>query len=195
MWRWPPQALHDVGQVERLAVPRRHGLLACDKNSGVLQVLNQFAGSVEADWRRRRTSFERPSPRISELHGAVPGQSHPEAAFVEKAVMSPTEEHEVRELRLAAVGPMDDVVSVTVLRSAAGEAATLVAELESTPDGWRNGPRLAADAQDLARSVGHAHLAGVGGDAPGCFRGNRDMRVPEPGASWGRRLAGGFGPT
>lgn len=115
MWRRPPQVFHDVRQVERLAVPRRHGLLPRNDNSGVFQVLNQFAGRVEADRRRRRAPFQRSPARISELHGAVPGQSHPEAAFVEEAVVSPAKQHEIGELRFAAVGPVDDVVSVTVL--------------------------------------------------------------------------------
>ncbi len=181
-WRLP-QALHHVGQVERPTVPGWQRLLPRDQDAGVLQVLDQLTRSVESDRRRRRTLFQRPSPAMEELDGAVLAQPYIEAAFMEQSVVPPAEEHEVRELRFAAVGPVNDVVGIAVLRSAAGEAATLVAELQSATDrGW-NGARLAADAQDLARSESDPELAGVAGDPSGCFRGNRDVRVPEPGAA------------
>ena len=151
-WR-SPQALHDVGQVQRLAVPGRHRFLARDQDAGVLEVLDQLSGGVEPDRWRRWTLFQGPSAAMEEPYGAGLAHPHAEAAFMEQPVVPPAEEHEVRELRFAAVGPVDDVVGVAVLRGATGEAATLVAELQSAPDrGW-NRARLAADAQDLTRLV------------------------------------------
>ena len=167
-----PQALHDVGQVHRPAVPSWHRLLAGDHDACVFQVFDQLSSGVEADRRRRRTLFERPSARVDELHGAVLANSHAESAFVEQAVVAAAQQHEVRELRFAAVGPVDDVVRVTVLRGTAREAATPVAELQSAPDRRWNRAGLAVEAEDLACSVPHRDLGGVTRDASGCFRGN-----------------------
>ena len=182
-----PQALHRVAEVERLTVPGRHGLLAGDQDAGVSQVLDQFAGGAQAYRGRRRTLLQGPSPAMEEPDGAVFAHPQPEAAFMEKAVVSSAQENEVRELRFAAVGPVDDVAGVAVPGGAAREAAALIAELQGPPDRRWNGAGLAAHAENPVRVVGHPDPAGVAGDAAGLF--------PLKQACWSRRSRHGWAPA
>ena len=113
--RRPPQALHDVAQVHRFTVPGRHRLLAGDQDARILQVFDQLSGGVGADGRWRRAPFKQSTARIEEPHPALVIHTHAEASFMEQAVVSAAEQHEVREFRFAAVGPVLDVVRVAVL--------------------------------------------------------------------------------
>ena len=90
--------------------------------------------------------MEWPSPRMEELHGAISSHPHLEAAFVQEPVVPATQKHQVRELRFAAIRPVMDMVRVAVPGSAAGEAASAIPELQSSPDRRWNGARLATDA-------------------------------------------------
>ena len=63
---------------------------------------------------------------MEELHGAISTDPHLKAAFVQKTVVPAAKKHQVRELRLTAIGPVVDVMSIAVPGSAAREAATSV---------------------------------------------------------------------
>ena len=49
--------------------------------------------------------MQRPAARMGELHGALVVHAHAKAPFVEQTMVPAAEEHEVRELRFAAIGP------------------------------------------------------------------------------------------
>ena len=130
--------------------------------------------------------MQRPAARMGEPHGALVVHAGGEAAFVEHAVVPAAEEHEVREFRFAAIGPVDDAMRVAVPGRTAGKAVTLVAELQGAADGRRDRAGLAADAEDPAGVVPYLDLAAVAGDAPGRLRADGDVGVAEPGAMEGR---------
>ena len=98
-----------------------------------------------------------------------------EALLVYRAVVPAAQQHQVLQLRRAAVGPMLNVVGIATRRLAAGKAAVLVARCEGPAQCRRNRPGLAADVKDVAISVvAHHHLPGVAGETPRRFRGNAD---------------------
>lgn len=89
------------------------------------------------------------------------------------AVVTTTEIHEIVELRLAAVGPVGDVVCVAVAQAAAGEAAAPVAMIQRATHGGGNGAGSPADAEHIAlRIVRHDYTARIAGEPPRRFRGN-----------------------
>ena len=66
-------------------------------------------------------------------------------------MVEPTERNKVGRLRLAAIGPVLDMMRVDVARvRAAGKATALVARIQDAPERGRNCPRLATDIERLA---------------------------------------------
>jgi len=69
--------------------------------------------------------------------------------------MESTEQHQVVQLRLAALGPVHDVMGVDEPRAGApGEASAPVSSPERAADGRRDAASRAADVQDAASLVG-----------------------------------------
>ena len=97
----------------------------------------------------------------------------PEALFVHCPVMTPTQQDQVVEPCLSAVGPVLDVMRVTETQPAAREAAPSVPVVERPADGGWNGPGFSAHIEHrTVRSVGHDDEARVTSDAPRRSRGN-----------------------
>jgi len=97
----------------------------------------------------------------------------PEALFVHCPVMTPTQQDQVVEPSLSAVGPVLDVMRVTETQPAAREAAPSVPVVERPADGGWNGPGFSAHIEHrTVRSVGHDDEARVTSDAPRRSRGN-----------------------
>ncbi len=121
---------------------------------------------------RRHLGQELPV-RAPEPELAVGLSVHLVALLVNGAVVSTTEQREVRERGRAPVRPMPDVMPLAERKPAAGKAAAPVPVLERSPKGRRNGPGAGADLDHLAiRGVPHHHAARVARQAPGRFRGN-----------------------
>jgi len=98
------------------------------------------------------------------------------AFFVNRAVVTATQQREIRKRRGASIGPVTDVVALTESNSAAGKAAAAVSVVECPPYcRWnRAGPRR--DLDDAAVPIVlHTNPAGVTRDAPGRF--NRNARA------------------
>ena len=66
-----------------------------------------------------------------------------------RAVVTPTEQHQVVERRPAPVGPMLDVMGVAAAVAAAGEATLPVADRQRPAECGREGARAAADVEDF----------------------------------------------
>src|SRR5712692_1453301 len=89
------------------------------------------------------------------------------------AVMSATEQREVRERGRAPVGPVAEMMPLGEAESAPWEAAALVPMVEGTPQGGGNRPGPGSDLpQPSGLIVAHDHPAGVAGEALGRLRGN-----------------------
>src|SRR6056297_3172893 len=88
--------------------------------------------------------------------------------------MVSAEQDEIVHLRLAAVGPVNDMVCVYVLvGGAAGKAAALVATLQRAPNRRRDAASLAADVQCRAVLVfAPVDEPAVASEPSGRFRGN-----------------------
>jgi len=149
-------------------------------------VPDEIPGGAKADGRRSRAPLEWPAGTVEKLCLALRVHAHAAASLVKQSVMAAAQEHEVRQLGLAAVCPVLDVMGVAVLQGAPGKTAALVPELQGAPDGRRDGAGLAADAEDLSVPADHPHRCGLAREAPGRFRGNADVRIAEPGAVWAR---------
>src|SRR5437762_531967 len=92
-----------------------------------------------------------PAVRPREHEDAVVGRCDSEAALVHERVVKAAERDEVRELRLAAIGPVLDVVALRETRAVAPrEAAAAVARAQRALQSKRDAACLAADVQRLA---------------------------------------------
>src|SRR5688572_11852577 len=92
-----------------------------------------------------------------------------------QSMVESAQRHEVGEARLTAMCPVLQVVTVHIaLERAARETAALVARVKCAADTRRNRACLAADVERLAVTVlGNRHDAGIAGEAPRGFRGER----------------------
>jgi hypothetical protein len=96
-----------------------------------------------------------------------------EALLVDRAVMPATQHGEVRERRRAALRPVAQVMSLTEREPTAGEATTMIAMLERSPQRRWNRPRAGADFHHApVIVVPHHHPARVARETPGRFCGN-----------------------
>src|SRR6056297_2736255 len=88
--------------------------------------------------------------------------------------MVAAEQNEIGHLRLAAVGPVNDVMSVDVLVGrTAGKAAAFVATLQGAPNRRRDAAGLAADVQCRAVVVlVPMNDTAIASEPSGRFRGN-----------------------
>ncbi len=95
--------------------------------------------------------------------------------FVHQPVVEPAERDQVREFRLAAVGPVLHVVTVDVtLEGTAREATPLVPRLQGPTDPRRNGASPAAYIQRLTlRVLDDPHDTGIAGEASRGLGGDR----------------------
>src|ERR1700722_12763456 len=89
--------------------------------------------------------------------------------------MKATELHQIRQLGLASVGPMMDVVRVDIPRvRTTRESATAIACVERTAGRRRNATRLAPHIERLAPLIfHHPDNTGVTGQAPHCLYSER----------------------
>ena len=92
-----------------------------------------------------------------------------------QTMMEAAERDEIRELRLASVGPVLHVMAIDVaLERAAGETAALVPGIQRPADRGRDGSSLAADVERLALLVFQdPDHAGVASEPSSRLRGNR----------------------
>lgn len=103
--------------------------------------------------RQRRRLLDPPPIRPVEPHLTVGEELHTESLLVHRAVMLPAQLDQVFEPRLAAVGPVLDVVALAAARVAAGKAAGAVAVVEGAAQGGRDRPRAPADVEHVARNA------------------------------------------
>jgi hypothetical protein len=80
-----------------------------------------------------------------------------------RSMMEPTQTHQIVRLRLAAVRPVDDVMSIQVAAvCASGKSATLVSRFQHPPQRRRDRAGLAPGIQWLALlALDHRNQAGV----------------------------------
>ena len=133
----------------------------------------QGLDGIGGDRSRRRHLGQELPVRTPELELAVRLAIDLIALLVDGAVVSTTEQREVRQRGRATVRPVAEVMPLAEREPAAGEAAAPVAVVKRSPKGRRNGPGAGADLDDLAiRGVPHHHAARVARQALGRFRGD-----------------------
>ena len=88
---------------------------------------------IGGDRSRRRHLGQELPVRAPELELAVGSSIHLVALLVNGAVVSTTEQREVRQRGRASMRPMPDVMPLAEREPAAGKAATLVAMVKRTP--------------------------------------------------------------
>ena len=104
-----------------------------------------------------RSAIRPPEPQL-----AVRVSIDLEALLVYRAVVSPAQEHQVRERRWTTLRPVMDVVTLPKTYATPREAAAAVAVVEGAPQSRRDRPRTGADFDNP--SVGivlHDHPARV----------------------------------
>jgi hypothetical protein len=102
----------------------------------------------------RRNVFDSAATRCPEDEITRSSSFHRETFLVHQPMMNAAEQHEVLQLRLAAICPMFDVVGVgEALVGAARKAAALVAGLEGSAEGGGDCAGLAADVEGIAVDV------------------------------------------
>ena len=79
---------------------------------------------------RRRDGGQDPAVRPAEAKLATGPSLHPVALFVDRAVVTTTEQREIRQLGRPAVNPVADVMTLAERQAAAGKAAAAVAMVE-----------------------------------------------------------------
>ena len=110
-----------------------------------------------------------------------------EPLLVHRPEMAAAQQYEIAEHRTAAVGPVPHVMRVAAAVLATRKPALPVARRQRPAQGRRNGPRPAADVQDLAAgTVLHLHQCRVAGQPPGGL-----LRNADPPCLFERRLAAG----
>ena len=143
------------------------------------------AGNV-IDARRRleRVSQGREKPRLFAGSNVV----NPIAAFVHGVMMTSTEEKEVVETGLAAIGPVSDVVEVAESVLTAGKPTVAVPEEDRPLERRRHDAGLSSYIEDIADGVvSHGDLAPIAGEPPRRFRGNATGPLDE-GLTFGLRI-------
>src|SRR5689334_7060280 len=86
------------------------------------------------------------------------------AVFVHGAVVPSAQQHEIRELRRPALGPVTDVMALRVTQSAAGETAASIAMLQCPAERRRNRAGPDSDLGDpTVGIVAHHDAAGITG--------------------------------
>ena len=118
--------------------------------------------------RRRWLRRQRLAARKQEPELPVGGvKSHPKALFIRRTVVEATQKHQILQPRVAAVGPMHDVVGVAAAGVAAGNWHWLRSRSSSARRrAGRDRARPAPDVEDLAvGAVAQRHQAGIAGDA------------------------------
>ena len=104
-----------------------------------------------------RSAIRPPEPQL-----AVRASIDFEALLVYRAVVSPTQEHEVREHRGATLRPVMDVVTLPKTHATPWEAAAAVAVVEGAAQSRRDRARSRADFDNPSVSiVPHDHTARV----------------------------------
>jgi hypothetical protein len=127
------------------------------------------------------TSMKRPTgarasaaPRSCVVRPSAFATPQPEAAFMDRPVMRPAQQHQICQARGTAIGPVDDVMSVdeAPLR-AAREATAPIADAQRPRNRRRNLPCAPPDVQHVALAIlVHARPAAVARHPPRRFRGN-----------------------
>jgi hypothetical protein len=119
--------------VEMLPQPARQRGSRVQVESVDLVACSEFADGIAGQLRWRRDLGQQPSIRPAEPELAVRLSVELVALFVDGAVMSATEEREIRERRRPSVGPVTDVVALTEANPATREAAAAVTVVKGPP--------------------------------------------------------------
>ena len=92
------------------------------------------------------------------------------SVLVDEAMVMAAEEDEIGKGSGAAISPVEDVMRLGEAEPAAGEPAPPIPDLESAPDGGRDGPGSPAHVQNVAVGGGSGpDDAGIAAEAPGRF--------------------------
>jgi hypothetical protein len=104
---------------------------------------------------------DRSAVRTSETQLAITVSLDLEALLMHRAVVSPTQQHQVRERRGSTLRPVMDVVALTKTYATAWEAATAVAVAKGSTQRRRDRARSRADLDNPSvRIVSHDHAGG-----------------------------------
>jgi hypothetical protein len=110
-----------------------------------------------------RSAIRPPKPQL-----VVRASIDLEALLMYRAVVSPTQEHQVRERRGTTLRPVMDVVTLPKTHATPREATAAVAVVEGAPQSRRDRPRTGADFDNPSLSiVPHDHPARVARQALG----------------------------
>jgi hypothetical protein len=121
------QHVDRIAHIERLAEPARHRRPRVqDEPIGVIARSEGMHG-IAGHLRRRRDLGQQSAVGSAEPKLAVRLSIERIALFVDGAVMTATEQREIRECGGASMGPVTDVVPLTEANPAAREAAAAVA--------------------------------------------------------------------
>jgi hypothetical protein len=121
----------------------------------------------------KRDLGQEPSVRTTEPQRAIGLSIDPVALLVHRAVVSATEQCEIRERCGATVGPVAHVMPFTQRQSAAREPASAVSMVKRAPQRRRNRPRPGSHFHDPALFVvSHHHATRVAPQPPRRFSWN-----------------------
>src|SRR4030095_15740269 len=126
-----------IANVETLAQPGGSGGPWAHRDAGRIVVNLQRARGI--GWRRRRTRYigHDPTIRAAKSQLTVRHALDAIAFLVDRAVMTAAEQHQIRQCRRAAVGPVTDVMRLAEAPVAAREATAAVAIEERASQRWR----------------------------------------------------------
>ena len=170
-----------IANVETLALPGWSGGPWVHRDPGRIVVHPHRAHGV--GWRRRRTRHigHDPTIRVVKSQLTIGRALDPIAFVVDRAMMTPAEQHQIRLCRRAAVGPVADVMRLAEAPVAAREATAAIAIEERPSQRRRDRARLGADVEDTPVTIVlHHHPARVAAKALGRFRGTQHVASATP---------------
>jgi hypothetical protein len=160
------QDVDRVADVEVLAEPARHCRTRVECQARVPVVSAQCADRIGRHRGSARHVRQNQSVRTLESQRAVRQAFDLVALLVHRAVVSATQEREIRELRGPALSPVMDVVSLPDAHATAREAAPVVAMVQRSPESRRYRAGPGADLRHApVRVMAHYDARGVAGRA------------------------------
>lgn len=124
-----PVDAHSV--IHRIAVPACDGRAGVDRDASFFVLPWKFVPVIDRLAVARRDAVEALTVWFQEANRAVVQYMYLDFALVHRTVVEPAERHEIRQLRLAAVSPVMNVMCIDVARiAAAWKAATFVTRAE-----------------------------------------------------------------
>jgi hypothetical protein len=160
------QDVDRVADVEVLAEPARHRCPRVECQARVSVVSAQHAHRIGRQRGSARHVRQEPTVRPPEPKPSVGESIDPITLLVHRAVVSATQEREIRELRGPALSPVMDVVSLPDTHAAAREATPVVAMVQRPPESRRDRAGPGADLRHApVRVMAHDDPARIAGQA------------------------------